>query len=60
MYFEIYQGANEQWYWRLKSGNHQVVAIGGEGYSSKQSCLHGIDVVKSSNADTPVKEVEKK
>ncbi|MDU8925352.1 DUF1508 domain-containing protein [Pasteurellaceae bacterium LIM206] len=57
MYFEVYQGANNQWYWRLKSANHQVVATGGEGYVSKQSCLHGIELVKGTSSSTPVKEV---
>ena len=56
MYFEVYQGKDGQYYWRLKSGNHQTVAIGGEGYTSKQSCLHGIELVKGTTADTPVKE----
>ena len=53
MYFEIYQSGDE-WRWRLKGGNHEIVASG-EAYTTKQACEHGVDLVKSTNADTPVK-----
>jgi uncharacterized protein YegP (UPF0339 family) len=33
--FEIYQGANGEYRWRLKSGNGQTIATGGEGYTTK-------------------------
>jgi uncharacterized protein YegP (UPF0339 family) len=54
MYFELYQATNKQWYWRLKSANHQIVATGGEGYVNKADALHGIDLVRSTSASTPV------
>lgn len=45
--FEYYQSdKNQEWYWRLKAGNHEIMAIGGEGFSSKQSVLGSIDNVK--------------
>ncbi|VEI45686.1 Uncharacterized conserved protein [Actinobacillus equuli] len=46
MYFEIYKDAKGEFRWRLKSGNHQTVATGGEGYATKQSCQKGIEAVK--------------
>lgn len=33
--FELYKGSDSQYRWRLKSSNGQVIATGGEGYSSK-------------------------
>jgi len=56
MYFEMYRDARNEWRWRLKAGNHEVIAVSSEGYTSKQSCSHSIDLVKSTTASTPVKE----
>lgn len=56
MYFEMYRDARNEWRWRLKAGNHEVIAVSSEGYASKQSCSHSIDLVKSTTVGTPVKE----
>ena len=42
--FEYYE-AKDGWRWRLLASNGQSIATGGEAYSSKQGCLHGIDSV---------------
>lgn len=63
MYFEIYQeqtggllsAGTGQWRWRLKSGNHETIASG-ESYHNKKDCLHAIDLIKSTNTTTPIKE----
>ena len=47
MKFEYFKATNGNWYWRLKAANGEIVAQS-EGYTTKQSCLHGISVVKSS------------
>lgn len=58
MYFELFKSTNNnQWYWRLKSANHQIVATGGEGYVNKQDAVNGINLVKSTTSTTPVREV---
>ena len=58
MYFEVYQSPNnKQWYWRLKAANHEPIATGGEGYSEKRGALHAVELVKGTNASTPVKEI---
>ncbi len=45
--FEYFQSnKNQEWYWRLKAGNHELMAIGGEGFSSKQSILDSMDNVR--------------
>ncbi|MFD0965453.1 YegP family protein [Seminibacterium arietis] len=57
MYFEIYKDARNEFRWRLKAGNHQIIATGGEGYSSKQACQKGIEAVKKITSDTEVREI---
>lgn len=47
MYFEIYLSGT-QYRWRLKSANHENIASG-EAYTSKQNCIHAINLVASSN-----------
>lgn len=59
MYFEIYNDAKGEFRWRLKAGNHEIVATGGEGYKTKQGCQKGIDSVKKITADTEVKDLTK-
>ncbi len=44
--FEYFQGGNEKWYWRLKSGNHEIMAIGGEGFESEKRVEEEIEYVK--------------
>lgn len=63
MYFEIYQeggvlagllgGGTGDWRWRLRGGNHEIIASG-EGYTSKANCSHAIDLMKQTSAATPV------
>lgn len=57
--FEIYQSPkNNEWYWRFKAANGQIVATGGEGYKEKESCRHGLEVVKDNAADAPVEDLD--
>lgn len=55
MYYEMYQQAG-QWRWRLKAGNHEILASG-ESYVVKADCKKVIDLLKSTTTGTPVKEV---
>jgi len=44
--FSIYRSSvNSQYYYRLRSGNGEII-LSGEGYTSKQSCMNGINSVK--------------
>ncbi len=63
MYFELYQqtrnalsiGAGaEDWRWRLKAANHEIVAQG-EGYRNKTDCLHAVNLLKQTTMFTPVR-----
>ncbi len=57
MYFKYWQSSsNNQWYWHLKSANHEIIASG-EGYIHERDCLHAIGLVKSTNQSTPVYKV---
>ncbi|NHR06718.1 DUF1508 domain-containing protein [Chromobacterium haemolyticum] len=56
MQFVVYKDNAGQWRWRLFAANNKIVADSAEGYNNKQDCLHGIDLVKSTNANTPVHE----
>ncbi len=51
--FEIYMDSAGKYRFRLKASNGQVIATG-QGYSSKDSCLNGIESVKT---NAPVAEV---
>ncbi len=45
--FELYKSSNGEYRWRLRASNGQVIATGGEGYSSKAAAQSGIESVKS-------------
>jgi uncharacterized protein YegP (UPF0339 family) len=55
--FEFYKSPNGEYRWRLKATNGQVIATGGEGYSSKAAAQNGIASVKRAAADASVEEV---
>lgn len=56
MQFVIYKDTAGQWRWRLFAANNRIVADSAEGYNNKQDCINGINLVKSTNAATPVYE----
>ena len=56
MKFQIYQDAASEWRWRLIAGNGQIVAVPGEGFTTKASCERNIELVKEGAPDAPVVE----
>jgi uncharacterized protein YegP (UPF0339 family) len=54
--FEVYKDKAGEFRWRLQAANNEVVATG-EGYKSKASCLHGIDVVRKIAATAPINDL---
>lgn len=54
MKFELYKDAKGEWRWRLKASNGKIVADSAESYVNKSDCEHGISLVTSVNAETPV------
>lgn len=55
--FELYVDNVEQWRWRLRHQNTEIIADSGEGYSSKQAARNGIESVKRNADDAPVEKV---
>jgi len=56
--FELYKSKDEQYRWRLRHSNGQIIATGGEGYSSKASAKNGIESVQKNSPDAEVVETE--
>ena len=56
MYFYLYKDVSAQWRWRLVAANGKTIADSGEAYWNKSDALHGIQLVQSTNYQTPVKE----
>jgi len=44
--FEIYEDAADEWRWRLRHRNGNVVADSGEGYASRSGAVDGVTSVK--------------
>ena len=53
MVYQIWQ-ADGLWYWHLKTEDQEIIAQG-EGYASKEVCLHAINLVKNSHS-APIQE----
>jgi uncharacterized protein len=56
MKFWIYKDSIGQWRWSLVASNGKNLADSGESYWNKQDCLHGIGLVMSTSAQTPIYE----
>ncbi len=54
MYFVLYQDTAKQWRWTLYASNHRKIADSAEGYWNKSDAIAGINLVKSTDATTPV------
>ncbi len=52
--FQIFKDTAGYFRWRFVASNGQIVAVSGEGYTSKQSCQHGIQQVKTYAPAAPV------
>jgi uncharacterized protein YegP (UPF0339 family) len=55
--FEVYRDNAGEYRWRLQANNNEVVADSNEGYKSKESCLHGIEVVKGIALSAPINDL---
>lgn len=56
MYFKLYKDTGGYWRWTLFASNGNKIADSGEGYFNKSDAEHGINLVKSTNSATPVRE----
>jgi uncharacterized protein YegP (UPF0339 family) len=53
MSFQIWESEG-LWYWHLIAENQEIIAHG-EGYTSKEVCVHAINLVKNSHS-APIEE----
>ena len=44
--FEMYQGKNGGWRWRLLASNGRIIADSGEDYGTRAACEKGISSVR--------------
>ena len=49
--FELYEDAAEEWRWRLRHRNGNIIADSGEGYSSRSAAEDAVDSVKRNAPD---------
>src|SRR5262245_61575849 len=43
--FEVYEGKDKEFHWRLKQGD-DIIGTGGQGYKEKASCTKAIEGIK--------------
>ncbi len=55
--FQVFKGADKQFYFRLRATNGEIICSS-EGYTTKQSCLNGIQSVKSVATNAPVEQLD--
>jgi amphi-Trp domain-containing protein len=54
--FELYRDSADEWRWRLRHRNGNIIADGGEGYVNKADAENGIDSVKQNAPGAAVEE----
>lgn len=54
--FQLYKDRKDEYRWRLRARNGEIIADSNEGYSSKANCKHGIDLVKQQAANAEVED----
>lgn len=47
--FEVYQARDDEWRWRLRHRNGNVIATSGEGYTRKHNALKGLQSVMANS-----------
>ena len=52
--FEIYVDESGEWRWRLRHRNGNIIADGGEGYTTRQKAREGLGTVKVEAPEAPV------
>lgn len=54
MYFIIYKDHKGEWRWKFRAANHEDICVSSEGYTRRENCLHGINLVKAGAATAKV------
>jgi uncharacterized protein YegP (UPF0339 family) len=53
--FEIYRDANNEYRFRLRAANNEIIATG-EAYTTKAACMNGIESVKTNAPDAEIED----
>ena len=56
--FEVYGDTAEEWRWRLRHRNGNIIADSSQGYASKQKPKQGLRSVRINSPGAPVEDVE--
>ena len=51
--YEMYEDAANEWRWRYRSSNGNIIGMSSEGYTTKGACERSIEIMQES-ADAPV------
>ena len=54
--FEIYEDAQDEYRWRFKASNGEIIADSAEGYTNKSDCRKGIRIVKKEAPEAKVED----
>jgi uncharacterized protein YegP (UPF0339 family) len=57
MTFEMYKDTAEEFRWRLKANNGQVVAVSGEGYKNRSDCAGIIGKIRTESGTANILDV---
>lgn len=49
--FEVYKDKAGEFRWRLKAGNGEILATGGQGYKQKADAKHGVESVQKASTN---------
>lgn len=52
--FELYRDKANEYRWRLRHENGNIIIDSGQGYSAKESAKNGIESVKENAPDAPI------
>lgn len=56
MKFEMYKDSSNQYRWRLKASNGEIIASG-EAYRNRQDCINAVNLVMDTNRNTTFVEI---
>lgn len=51
---EVFLGRNYLYYFRFVGANGQILATSGDGYTTKQSCIYALNLIKMYSSSCPV------
>lgn len=52
--FHLYRDKKGEYRWRLRARNRKIIADSGEGYRHKQSCEHGIELLRAWDGEVEI------